>query len=92
MEYIVVHVYFSHLKQLVNTLVSLLRHPLKHGLRLSAKATTHCKKNYHLLAATKMEEFLARYENPSQTVNTLLDNEAKRRMVNNAWKGIESFV
>ena len=58
---------------------------------MSEKATTHAKKDYHLFAMTKMNEYLSRYENPSRTVNTLLDNES-RRIVENNRKVVESLL
>ena len=39
---------------------------------------------------TKMEQFLVRYRNPSQGINTLLDNEAKIMETNQ--KVIESLL
>ena len=55
------------------------------------KATTHASKEYHRNAIMKMEEFLVRYRNPSQGVNTLLDNKAKKIMDTNQ-KVIESLL
>ena len=55
------------------------------------KANTHASKEYHRNAMTKMEEFLVRYRNPSQSINTLLDNEAKQIMEANQ-KVIESLL
>ena len=65
--------------------------PFKSCIKMSEKATTHAKKDYHLFAMTKMNEYLSRYENPSQTVNTLLDNES-RRIVENNRKVVESLL
>ena len=55
------------------------------------KANTHASKEYHRNAMTKMEEFLVRYRNPSQGINTLLDNEAKQIMEANQ-KVIEALL
>ena len=41
---------------------------------MSQKASANAKKGF---AMTTMVGILARYENPSQAVNTLLDNEAQ---------------
>ena len=58
---------------------------------MSDKASTHAKKEYHRSAMVKMTEFLARYENPSQSVATLLDKEARMIMETNQ-KVIESLL
>ena len=39
------------------------------------KATVHGKLEYHIISQAKMTEFLARYEDPSQTINTRLSTE-----------------
>lgn len=51
----------------------------------------HSKLDYHLTAMTKMSEFLARYENPSQTIGTIFDQEAKDRLVEKK-KVVESLL
>ena len=38
---------------------------------MSDKANIHASKDYHRNAMTKMEEFLVRYRNPSQSINPL---------------------
>ena len=43
----------------------------------------HSKLEYHLTALSKMSEFLARYENPSQTISTIFYQAAKGRLVEN---------
>ena len=43
----------------------------------------HSKLEYHLTDMTKMSEFLARCENPSQTISTIFDQAAKDRLVEN---------
>ena len=43
----------------------------------------HSKLDYHLTAMTKMSEFLAQYEIPSQTISTIFDQAAKDRSVEN---------
>lgn len=47
-------------------------------------------KEYNRNTMTKMEEFLVQYRNPSQGVNTLLDNEA--RIMETNQKVIESLL
>ena len=50
---------------------------------MSEKANAHGKLDYHLESLAKMSEFLARYENPSQAIDTLLVSEAQKRMEDN---------
>ena len=57
---------------------------------MSDKANAHGKLEYHLTSQEKMTEFLARYEDPSQAINTRLSSEAQKRMENNE-KVIESL-
>ena len=45
--------------------------PFNLRIKMSEKATGHARMDYHLTAMTKMEEFLARYKNPSQAIHTL---------------------
>ena len=65
--------------------------PFNLWIKISEKATGHARKDYHLTAMTKMEVFLARFENPSQAIHTLLDNKAKRMMESNG-NVIESLL
>lgn len=65
--------------------------PFKCWTKMSDKANTHANKEYHRSAMTIMREFLARYEDPSQSVGTLLDTEAKQIMETNQ-KVIESLL
>ena len=65
--------------------------PFKFWMKMSKKAKTHARKDYHLTAITKMEEFLPWYKKPSQSVDTLVDNEAKRIMETNQ-KVVESLL
>lgn len=65
--------------------------PFKAWIKMSRKATTHAQKNYHLTAMTKMEEFLVRYQNPTQAVGAVLNNESRQIMENNQ-KVIESLL
>ena len=65
--------------------------PYRAWIKMSEKANTHAKNDYHLFSMTKMSEFLVRYENPSLGVDTLLDNESRMIMENNK-KVIESLL
>ena len=40
----------------------------------------HSSHDYHLTACTRMSEFLAKYKNPSDSVNIMLDSEAKKKL------------
>ena len=51
----------------------------------------HSKLNYHPTAMAKMTEFLARHENPPQTISTIFEQDAKRRLVENK-KVVESLL
>ena len=64
--------------------------PFKIWNKMSEKANAYGKLEYHLTSQAKMTEFLARYEDPSQTINTRLSSEAQKRMENNE-KVIESL-
>ena len=64
--------------------------PFKCWTKITAKACTHASKEYHLQAMTKMSEFLARYEDPSQSVATMLESHA-RKIMNSNVKVIESL-
>ena len=58
---------------------------------MSEKATTHAQKEYHLFAMAKIVGFLATYENPAQSVDTLLGNES-RMIIESNQKVIESLL
>ena len=64
--------------------------PFKCWTKMAAKADTHTSKEYHRRAMTSMREFLARYQDPSQSVGTLLDSQAQRVMDSNQ-KVVESL-
>ena len=49
---------------------------------MSGKANALGKLDYHLESLAKMSEFLARYENP---IDTLLVSEAQKRMEDNIY-------
>ena len=85
------YVFFAPNQVVAQGLGQFVSKPFISWIKMSEKATGHARKDYHLIAMTKMEEFLARYENPSQAIYTLLDNEAKRMMESNQ-KVIESLL
>ena len=64
--------------------------PFKIWNKMSEKCNAHGKLEYHLTSQAKMTEFLARYEDPSQAINSRLSSEAQKRMENNE-KVIESL-
>ena len=47
------------------------------------RMNAHGMLDYHLTSMVKMEEFLARYENPSEAINIQFNSEANRIMKNN---------
>lgn len=55
------------------------------------RKAAHAMKNCNLSSLTKMGEFLARYENPSQSINAILDSELQQVMGTNK-KVIESLL
>ena len=54
------------------------------------KPSTHASKEYHHSAVVKIREFISRYQNPSQSIDTLLDTALQRVMSTNQ-KVIESL-
>ena len=46
--------------------------------KMTAMAIIHASKEYHRTAMTRMIEFTARYEDPPQSVGTMLDSQAQR--------------
>ena len=74
-----------------HTLGQFVTQPFRSWGNKSLKTNGHSKLDYHLTAMTKMSEFLARYENPSQTIGTIFDQEAKDRLVEKK-KVVESLL
>ena len=64
--------------------------PFRSWVNKTQKMNGHSKLDYHLTAKAKMTEFLARHENPSQTISTIFEQDAKRRMAENK-KVVESL-
>ena len=65
--------------------------PFKSWGKVFQKASTHGTKNYHLSSMTRMTEFLAQYENPSQSISVIMDSELQRVMETNQ-KVLESLI
>ena len=65
--------------------------PFKSWGKVFQKASAHAVKNYHLSSMTRMTEFLARYENPSQSISVIMDSELQRVMDTNQ-KVLESLI
>ena len=65
--------------------------PLKCWGKVFQKASAHAVKNYHLSSMTRMTEFFARYENPSQSISVIVDSELQRVMDTNQ-KVLESLI
>ena len=57
--------------------------PFKSWIKMSEKANVHAALDYHLTSMAKMCEFLARYEDPSQSVNTIIESEVQKTMKKN---------
>ena len=57
--------------------------PFRAWIRMSEKAGIHARKDYHLVALSKMEEFLSRHENPSKAVDVLLHTKLQETMEQN---------
>ena len=65
--------------------------PFKSWGKVFQKASAHAVKNYQLSSMTRMTEFLARYENPSQSISVIVDSELQRVMDTNQ-KVLESLI
>ena len=57
--------------------------PFKSWGKILQKASVHGTKNYHLSSMVRMTKFLARYENPSQSISVIMDTELQRLMETN---------
>ncbi len=57
--------------------------PFKSWANKTQKMSAHTSLGYHLTACTKMREFLATYEHPSQAINTRLDDVAQKQLEEN---------
>ena len=61
----------------------LVSKPFNTWAKLTTKAKTHAKNEYHLAAMAKMKEFIDRYENPTQAVDVMLQSRMQRIMERN---------
>ena len=67
-----------------HVLGQLVTKPLKVWNKMSEKASAHNKYDYHLASLARMSEFRARYENPTQSIDTILNRECQLQMERNA--------
>ena len=70
---------------------SFVTKPCKFWNRLSDKANLHSSQSYHNISMAKMDEFLVRYKNPSQSISAIVNTETQKVMSNNT-KVIESLL
>ena len=57
--------------------------PFRAWTKMSEKVGIHARKDYHLAALSRMEEFLNRYENPSKAVDVMLCTKLQETMDRN---------
>ena len=57
--------------------------PFTSWVNKTQKINRHASMAYHEAAMTKMEEFLARYKQPEQLIDVLIDIKAKKQMAMN---------
>uniref|UniRef100_A0A1X7TIY2 TTF-type domain-containing protein n=2 Tax=Amphimedon queenslandica TaxID=400682 RepID=A0A1X7TIY2_AMPQE len=74
-----------------HTLGHFVTTPFTAWIKMSEKANLHAKNDYHQSAITRMTEFIARYEDPSVSIGTLLNSESSRIIEGNT-KVIESLM
>ena len=65
--------------------------PFTSWIKMTSKATKHSKQEYHQLAVVRMDEFIQRYKNPTQSVDALINSAKKQRMLDNQ-RVIESLL
>ncbi len=73
------------------TLGQFVTKPFKSWASKTQKMDAHAKMDYHMVTLTRMAEFLARFQNPSEAINVMFDKEAQKRMEDNQ-KVIESLL
>ena len=56
----------------------LVTKPSNTWVKMTAKAKSHARKEYHLGAMTKMSEFIDQYENPTQAVDVVLKSRLQQ--------------
>ena len=67
-----------------HVLGQLVTKPLKVWNKMSEKASAHNKYDYHLASLARMSEFRACYENPTKSIDTILNRECQLQMERNA--------
>ena len=68
-----------------------VRKPFSSWIKMSNKAKAHMQLDYHQTCLAKMEEFMARYKNPTAAINVTFDSENRKIMKKNQ-KVIESLL
>jgi len=82
-------VFFAPLKVGGRNAGSFVTKPFTSWIKMSEKANTHSRQDYHKMSMTRMGEFLVGYKNPSQSVSMILDKKAQ--IVSNNQKAVESL-
>ena len=57
--------------------------PFRAWIKMSEKVGIHAKKDYHLAALSKMDEFIGRYENQSKAIDVMLHTKLMERLEHN---------
>ena len=65
--------------------------PFKSWGKILQKASVHGTRSYHLSSMTRMTEYLAQYENPSESISVIMDSELQRVIETNQ-KVLESLI
>ena len=82
MGFFVMHVFFAPENVGGQTPGQYVTKPFRLWVNKTQKMNSHAAMAYHEAAMTKME-FLVRYKQPEQSIDVLIDNEAKKRMAMN---------
>ena len=84
-EHSVVLVYFLHLIKWVDNfqVPFFVTKSCKFWKRLSDKANLHSSQSYHKISMAKIDEFLVRYKNASQSISAIVNTETQKVMSNN---------
>ena len=65
--------------------------PFKSWGKILQKASVHGTRSYHLSSMTRMTEFLAQYEHPSESISVIMDSDLQRVIETNQ-KVLESLI
>ena len=65
------------------TLGQFVTTPFKTWVNKSQKMNAHAMLDYHMIAMARMNEFVARFQRPSEAINVKFDKEAQKRMDEN---------